>query len=80
MGSPGSSDDQSLNGDIRLTSTSGDLSAIGTANGLQHSAQSSPEVTKKVAIDEREKPRSKKLRKYKENAEKVFSIFQSPRQ
>lgn len=77
MGSPGSSDDQSLNGDTRLTSTSGDLSGT---NGVQHSAQSSPEVTKKVTIDERERPRSKKLRKYKENAEKVFSIFQSPRQ
>ena len=75
MGSPGSSDDQSLNGDPRLTSTSGDL-----LPALQNGMQSSPETTKKAKTDATQKSRSRKLRKYKENAEKVFSIFQSPRQ
>lgn len=69
MGSPGSSDDQSLNGDVQNSS----VDALG-------SGATSPDASKRnVTIDEPEKPKGKKLKKYKENAEKMLSIFASPR-
>ncbi|KAH8094774.1 hypothetical protein DFH11DRAFT_1738329 [Phellopilus nigrolimitatus] len=70
MGSPGSSDDQSLNGDGLNLSNSGDL----LSNGAQ-----SPDASKRTVVDEHEKPKTKKLKKYKEGAEKMLSLFASPR-
>ena len=87
MGSP-SSDDQSVNGEGGpMTSTSGELALLGL--GLQvpvsstdSSAVQTPltPVGKRVTIDEPEKPKTKKLKKYKEGAEKVLSFLASPRQ
>ncbi|KAI5120805.1 hypothetical protein M0805_002432 [Coniferiporia weirii] len=66
-----SSDDQSINGDTPQPSTSADLDV----NGMH-----SPNAGRRaIAIDEPEKPKPKKLKKYKENAEKVLSLFASPR-
>ena len=72
VGSPGSSDDQSLNGDVLASNqSSGELvSSIFT--------NSSPEASRFQKGDE-EKLKSKKLKKYKEGAEKVLSLFASPR-
>lgn len=70
MGSP-SSDDQSINGDD-----------LGSSSKKQ---TGSPEASRRLNGDtptevEPEKPKSKKLKKYKEGAEKVLSLFASPRQ
>ncbi|KAG6811458.1 hypothetical protein H0H92_007281 [Tricholoma furcatifolium] len=37
-------------------------------------------IRSRPLVSETEKPKNKKLKKYKENAEKVFSLFSSPRQ
>lgn len=58
------SSDQSGNGDS------------GVADGLGGSKT----VKNSLPVEELEKPKTKKLKKYKENAEKVFSLFSSPRQ
>lgn len=39
-----------------------------------------PDTIKGTPVEEPEKQKNKKLKKYKENAEKVFSLFSSPRQ
>lgn len=68
VGSP-SSDDQSVNGDA----------LNGAPNG-----PSTPEASKRPSrsslADEPEKTKTKKLKKYKEGAEKMLSLFASPRQ
>lgn len=69
MGSP-SSDDQSLNGDASNMNASGEVPS---------NSASTPDVRRAVTGDEIEKPKQKKLKKYKENAEKMLSIFASPR-
>ncbi|KAH8094692.1 hypothetical protein BXZ70DRAFT_896561 [Cristinia sonorae] len=63
MGSPSESSDQSMNGELRHPAAGGDT--------MKASALHSPA--------EEEKQKSKGLKKYKEGAEKVLSIFQSPR-
>ena len=74
VGSP-SSDDQSLNGD----GTNGVQSLNDSITG-----PTTPEASKRPSraslADEREKTKTKKLKKYKEGAEKVLSLFASPRQ
>ncbi|KAL5533766.1 hypothetical protein ACEPAG_226 [Sanghuangporus baumii] len=70
VGSP-SSDDQSLNGDGPNPASSSDVLSSG---------QQSPDGTvRTITTDEPDKPKSKKLKKYKEGAEKMLSIFASPR-
>ncbi|THH09333.1 hypothetical protein EW145_g2097 [Phellinidium pouzarii] len=76
MGSPASSDDQSLNGDAPNSSAFADLSSNDVKPNGVHSIDTSRRV---ITIDEPEKPKTKKLKKYKENAEKVLSLFASPR-
>lgn len=79
MGSP-SSDDQSINGDVPSNlNVSGEMPS-GNASEPSSSAAAAPDTRRAaVAGDEGEKPKSKKLKKYKENAEKMLSIFASPR-
>lgn len=70
MGSP-SSDDQSLNGEGPNANASADLPSSG--------GQSPDASTRTITTDEPEKIKNKKLKKYKEGAEKMLSIFASPR-
>lgn len=64
VGTQSLSSDQSGNGDS------------GTAEVVQRPA----DTIKGSPVEEPEKLKNKKLKKYKENAEKVFSLFSSPRQ
>jgi len=78
MGSPGSTSDQSLDGDTVPMSQS----ALDGAKGQHVSAPTTPDPNRLAAsqADEPEKTIGKKLKKYKEGAEKVLSLFSSPRQ
>ncbi|TDL20933.1 hypothetical protein BD410DRAFT_790285 [Rickenella mellea] len=76
VGSPGSSSDQSMNGDIAASRDS-------ATGSLQVNGHGSPKIAPRPSqaslSEEPEKPRAKKLKKYKEGAEKVLSLFASPR-
>lgn len=71
MGSP-SSDDQSVNDEVFGNNRSGDASS----NVLQRSNSLKP---RRQSEGEPGKPKGRKLKKYKEGAEKVLSLFASPR-
>ena len=73
VGSP-SSDDQSVNGD----GPNGPNSAS-SADVLSSGRQSPDGTVRTITEGEPDKPKSKKLKKYKEGAEKMLSIFASPR-
>ncbi|KAG5642392.1 hypothetical protein DXG03_002850 [Asterophora parasitica] len=60
---------QSLSSDQSGNGDSGTAEALGGS-----------ETKIRPAAEESERPKNKKLKKYKENAEKVFSLFSSPRQ
>lgn len=64
VGTQSFSSDQSGNGDAATAEVVGGPS----------------DTVKGVPKEEPEKYKNKKLKKYKENAEKVFSLFSSPRQ
>ena len=65
----------SVSGQSQLSDQSGNGdSGVAEARGGPGTLKNPPPV------EELEKPKAKKLKKYKENAEKVFSLFSSPRQ
>ena len=84
VGSPSSSDDISLNGDLPATAGTGtNASSDVLANGAQSLDASKHSVAIEGTDQEKEQPeksKTKKLKKYKEGAEKMFSLFSSPRQ
>ncbi|KAF8079140.1 hypothetical protein FPV67DRAFT_98655 [Lyophyllum atratum] len=61
---------QSLSSDQSGNGESGTVEALGGSETLRS----------RPLVEEPEKQKNKKLKKYKENAEKVFSLFSSPRQ
>lgn len=78
VGSPASSSDQSVNGDGGSLSQSA-VELASKTNGSQ-TPESKKRPSQSSLGDEPEKPKGTKLKKYKEGAEKVLSLFASPRQ
>ncbi|KZS93531.1 hypothetical protein SISNIDRAFT_474447 [Sistotremastrum niveocremeum HHB9708] len=77
-GPAGSSSDQSLNGDAQRSLSH---SAAEFANSGFSTPKDSPKRTLRVssAAEDRQGTKMKKIKKYKEGAEKVLSLFGSPR-
>ncbi|KAG5653908.1 hypothetical protein H0H81_009500 [Sphagnurus paluster] len=56
------------------------LSSDQSGNGDSGTAEAAQPIRSRPLNEEPEKQKNKKLKRYKENAEKVFSLFSSPRQ
>lgn len=65
---------------VGTQSLSSDQSGNGESGAVEIAPRPVVDTIKGSPIEEPEKLRNKKLKKYKENAEKVFSLFSSPRQ